>query len=125
LEREQAHESRWPHDTRTLAELNSRFIDAFRNGSWNLLEPILSARFSYLDGATGEVWDRERYIEDLEGNPVATIEIDQVVIHVDGDVGIVSARSFTRPGTYDRYVDTYERREGGWTCVHACVWPLR
>jgi hypothetical protein len=112
-------------DVEVLADLNLRFIAAFRHGSWKLLEPILSPHFSYLDGATGEVWDQRRYMEDLDGNPLPTIEIDQVVIHVDGAVGIVSARSFTRPGASNRYVDTYERREGGWACVHACVWPLR
>jgi hypothetical protein len=46
------------------------------------------------------------------------------VVHVDGDVAVVSARSSARPGRYSRYVDTYERRPEGWRCVHACVWPL-
>jgi hypothetical protein len=111
-------------DLATLTELNLRFVDAFRKGSWELLEPILSPSFSYLDGATGAVWDRERYIADVRiGQP--TIGIDQVTVHVDGDAAVVSARSFTRPGAFNRYVDTYERRANGWRCVHACVWPLR
>lgn len=108
-------------DIKALTELNLRFIDAFRQGSWELLEPILSPSFSYLDGATGEVWVQERYIESLRRNPEPTIEIDQVVVHVDGDVAVVSARTFIE--TFDRYVDTYERRENGWVCIHACVWP--
>jgi Domain of unknown function (DUF4440) len=111
-------------DTKVLTELNERFVDAFRKGSWVLLKPILSPGFSYLDGATGEVWDMDRYIADLDGNPLPTIGIDQVVVHVDGDTAVVSARSFTRPGKYNRYVDTYARRDDGWLCVHACVWPL-
>jgi len=65
-----------------------------------------------------------RYIADLEGKPIPTIDIDQVQIHIDGDVAVVSARSFARPGQFNRYVDTYERREAVWLCVHACVWPL-
>jgi Domain of unknown function (DUF4440) len=112
-------------DTEVLKELNEWFVDAFRRGSWELLEPILSPSFSYLDGATGEVWDQERYIEDLRRNPQPTIGIAQVVVHVDGDVAIVSARSSTAPTRSNRYIDTYERREDGWVCVHACVWPLR
>jgi hypothetical protein len=112
-------------DTKVLTDLNLQFVDAFRRGSWELLEPILSPSFSYLDGATGEVWDMDRYIADLRGNPVPTIGIDQVVVHIDGDVAVVSARSFARPGKFNRYVDTYARRANGWVCVHACVWPLQ
>jgi hypothetical protein len=112
-------------DIKVLTELNLQFIDAFRQGSCELLEPILSPSFSYLDGATGEVWDQERYIRDLRNNPLPTIRIDHVVVHVDGDVAVVSARSFTRPERFNRYIDTYERRENSWVCVHACVWPLQ
>ncbi len=111
-------------DRETLLELNDRFIDAFRNGSWEMLRPILSPSFSYLDGATGEVWEHERYVANLEGNPSPALAIDQVAVHVDGDTAIVSARTSRQPGRYARYVDTYERRNGGWLCVHACVWPL-
>jgi len=111
-------------DIEVLIQLNARFIEAFRQGSWSLLEPILSPGFVYLDGATGEVWSMERYIADLEGRPSPTIDIDQIQIHVAGDIAVVSSRSFTRPGRFSRYVDTYDRRDGGWLCVHACVWPL-
>jgi hypothetical protein len=34
------------NDTETLTELNRQFIEAFRQGSWDLLEPILSPGFS-------------------------------------------------------------------------------
>jgi hypothetical protein len=111
-------------DVKELTELNLHFIESCRQGSWEMLRPILSPSFSYLDGRTGEVWDRQRYIEDLEGGPAPSLDIDQVAIHVDGDTAVVSARSFSRPGRYSRYLDTYERREEGWRCVHACVWPL-
>jgi hypothetical protein len=111
-------------DIATLMGLNLRFIEAFRRGSWELLHPILSPSFSYLDGATGEVWTEERYIDDLRNNPLPSLGIDQVVIHVDGDVAVVSARSSTSPERRNRYVDTYMRGEDGWRCVHACVWPL-
>lgn len=111
-------------DAQELRRLNDRFIQAFREGSWAMLEPILSPSFSYLDGATGEVWEQERYIENLDGHPIPTLEIDQVSVHVDGDTAVVSARTSRQAGKYNRYVDTYERREGGWVCVHACVWPL-
>lgn len=112
-------------DTAVLTELNVRFIDAFRQGWWELLEPILSSSFVYLDGATGEVVDLERYRENLLSNPLPSLAVDQVVVHADGNTAVVSARTSTRPGRYSRYVDTYERREDGWICVHACVWPLR
>lgn len=107
-------------DEAALRELNEQFIEAFRQGSWELLQPVLSPSFSYLDGRTGEVWPEDRYIENLRSNPVPDLAIDQVVVHVDGDTAIVSART-SRPG---RYVDTYTRRDGQWKCVHACVWPL-
>jgi hypothetical protein len=32
--------------------------------------------------------------------------------------------SSTRPGRFNRYVDTHARRDGRWMCVHASVWPL-
>lgn len=111
-------------DVEVLTALNLRFIEAFRKGSWELLEPILSPGFAYLDGATGEVWDQDRYVADVRTG-LPTLDIDQVVVHVDGDTAVVSARSSTRPGRYNRYVDTYERRGGGWLCMHACVWPLQ
>jgi hypothetical protein len=111
-------------DSENLTELNLQFIDAFRQGSWELLEPILSPSFSYLDGATGEVWSHERYVENLRSNPAPSLAIDQVVVHVDGNTAVVSART-ARPGRSGRYVDTYARRDTGWVCVHACVWPLQ
>jgi hypothetical protein len=111
-------------DVSTLTELNARFIEAFRRGSWGLLEPILSPSFSYLDGASGEVWPHSRYVENLEAHPSPALEIDQLAVHVDGDTAVVSARSSRQPGRYSRYVDTYERRDGTWVCIHACVWPL-
>lgn len=111
-------------DTQQLTRLNEQFIDAFRQGSWELLEPILSPSFSYLDGATGEVWAHERYVANLRDHPAAELSFDQLSVHVDGSVAVVSARTSRRPGEYRRYVDTYERRDGSWLCVHACVWPL-
>src|ERR671919_742843 len=111
-------------DTEALTALNRRFIEAFRQGSWELLEPILSPDFSYLDGHTGEVWTHERYVEDLRAHPSSALAIDQVVVHIDGDTAVVSARTSREGGRHGRYVDTYARREGSWLCVHACVWPL-
>ena len=111
-------------DTNALTELNRQFIEAFRQGSWELLEPILSPSFAYLDGVSGEVWEQERYIENLRSNPCPSLSIDQLVVHADGNTAVVSARTSRQPGRYSRYADTYERRDGGWVCVHACVWRL-
>jgi hypothetical protein len=111
-------------DGQTLTELNARFIEAFRRGSWDLLAPILSPSFAYLDGATGEMWANDRYVANLRDNPAPSLAIDQVVVHVDGNTGVVSARTSRTPGRYSRYVDTYERRGDDWLCIHACVWPL-
>ena len=111
-------------DTAVLTELNTQFIDAFRKGSWELLAPILSPEFRYLDGATGAEWPHERYVENLRSNPAPALALDQIVVHVDGNTAVVSGRTRRRPGRYSRYVDTYERRDGSWVCVHACVWPL-
>lgn len=108
----------------TLTALNTQFIDAFRAGSWELLEPILSPRFQYLDGASGEVWPMAKYIDNLRGHPSPQLEIDEIVIHIDGDIAVVSARTTRGTGRYARYVDTYERRASGWACVHACLWPI-
>ncbi len=112
-------------DTQALTELNLQFIEAFRRGSWELLEPILSPSFRYLDGATGEVWPHERYVENLRSNPSPSLAIDQLAVHVDGNTAVVSARTSRQPGKHSRYVDTYERRGDGWLCVHACVWALQ
>jgi hypothetical protein len=112
-------------DIQALTKLNLQFIEAFRRGSWELLEPILSPSFSYLDGATGEVWSHERYVDNLRDNPAPALAIDQVAVHVDGDFAVVSARTSRQPGRYNRYVDTYKRRDETWLCIHACVWPLQ
>lgn len=111
-------------DIETLTKLNLQFIEAFRQGSWELLEPILSPSFSYLDGASGAVWSHEKYVHNLRSNPSPSLAIDEVVVHVDGNTAVVSARTSRQVGRYSRYVDTYERRGDGWLCVHACVWPL-
>jgi hypothetical protein len=107
-----------------LTRANLQFIEAFRVGSWALLEPLLSPSFRYLDGATGETWELARYIESLRANPLPRITIDQMVIHIDGDVAAVSARSSSQPGRHSRYLDSYHRSTDGWKCFHACVWPL-
>jgi Domain of unknown function (DUF4440) len=111
-------------DMQELQDLNEQFIEAFRQGSWDLLAPILTPSFSYLDGASGEVWDHQRYVDNLHSHPAPSLYLDQVVIHVDGDTAVVSGRTSREPGTYRRYLDTYERRPEGWRCMHACVWPL-
>ncbi len=111
-------------DTQALTAHNLRFIEAFRHGSWLMLQPILSQSFSYLDGDTGEVWDMKRYIKDLQENPAPSLAIDQVVIHVANHTALVSARTSSRPDRHNRYVDTYHREGGEWRCVHACVWSL-
>lgn len=107
-----------------LRALNERFVDAFRQGRFDLLRPILAPGFAYLDGATAEVWTMDRYVADLTEHPQPTIHFDQVAIHVDGDVAVVSARTSTRPGQANRYVDSYRFRDGNWLCYRACVWPL-
>jgi Domain of unknown function (DUF4440) len=112
-------------DIEALTELNVQFIDAFRHGSWETLQPILSPSFRYLDGGTGEPWSHARYVENLRANPAPSLAFDQVAIHVDGRTAVVSARTSRRPRRYSRYVDTYERRADGWVCVHAYVWPLQ
>jgi len=111
-------------DLAVLTEKNVQFIHAFRLGSWELLAPLLSPAFRYLDGATGQLWDIDTYIEDLRANPLPDITIDQLIVHIDGDVATVSARTSARPGQFNRYLDSYQRRDGDWTCYHACVWPL-
>jgi hypothetical protein len=112
-------------DVQVLAKLNDQFIEAFRQGCWEILKPILSPTFSYLDGATGEVWTHERYLHSLRSSPSPTLTIDELQIHVDGDTAVVSARTSRRPGRHSRYLDTYARRGGRWLCVHACVWSLQ
>ncbi len=111
---------------KALTELNLQFIDAWRKGAWELLDPILSPGFSYLDGVTGEVTDRAEYREAVLAGATPTIGIDQVAVHVDGEVAVVSARSFRGPDpqAFKRYADTYHLRDGAWTCVHACLWPV-
>jgi len=56
-------------DVELLTAANTQFIEAFRQGSWSLLQPLLSTSFRYLDGRTGEMWDLARYIENLSTNP--------------------------------------------------------
>lgn len=112
-------------DVKLLARLNLRFVAAWRQGSWLMLEPSLSPSFSYLDGDTGELWDLERYRRELTDNPAPALVVDQVVVLVDGDTSIVSARSRTRMGWANRYLGTYARRGERWLCVQLCSWSLR
>src|SRR5919198_5741333 len=107
-------------DMAQLAQLNEQFIEAFRQGSWELLEPILAPSFSYLDGDSGEVWEHGRYVDSLRSHPAPALALDQIVVHVDGDTAVVSGRTSRQPGSYRRYLDTYERTAEGWRCVHGC-----
>lgn len=114
------------NDIEELTRLNVQFIDAFRKGSWEVLEPILAPGFRYLSGSTGKVEELPEYVTDLQTNPSPGLEIDQVVIHVDGDSAVVSARCTSDKVRYSRYVDSYHRDPArGWICFHACVWPLK
>jgi hypothetical protein len=112
-------------DIEVLTQLNVQFIEAFRKGSWEILGQILTPTFQYLSGSTGEVQQLPEYIEDLQTNPSPDLQIDQVVIHLDGDAAVVSARCTSDGLRFSRYVDSYRRGEQGWTCFHACVWPLK
>lgn len=112
-------------DIEILTELNEQFIEAFRQGSWDILGKILTPGFQYLAGTTGKVEELPAYIEDLQTNPSPNLQIDQVVIHIDGDSAVVSARCFAEVGKYSRYVDSYHRVDGAWRCFHACVWGLK
>lgn len=110
-------------DTAELQQLNEQFIEACRQGSWELLRPILSGSFGYVDGDTGELWELDRYITDLREHPSPGLTIDQVVIRVVGDVACVTARSSRGAGKHNRYLDVYAREPDGWRCAHATVWP--
>jgi ketosteroid isomerase-like protein len=110
-------------DVRTLTEINTRFLGAWQVGSREQLGLVLDPDFVYFDGVTGETTDRDGYMARLTG-PVASLAFDQTLVHVFGDTAVVTART-TRDGTsYNRYVDTYRRAEGGWRCVHGCLWPV-
>ena len=110
-------------DDRRLTELNFQFIEAWRVGSVELLDEVLDAEFIYLNGATGETADRAAYVARLTG-PNPTIRVDDVRVHVFGDTAVATGRT-TRDGTaFMRYVDSWRRRDGRWTCVHGCNWPV-
>lgn len=110
-------------DERTLIELNTRFIDAFRVGSIEMLDSVLDDAFIYLDGATGRTADRATYRATLTG-PTPTLAVDDVRVHVFGDTAVATGRT-TRDGvSYKRYVDTWRRADGRWTCVHGGLWPV-
>jgi hypothetical protein len=111
-------------DVATLTELNRQVVEAFQRGSAEELRELFSPSFTYLDGATGEVWCANRFLQDVVDHPSPTVRFDQLVIHVDGNTAAVSARSLRLPNSSRRYLDTYERRNGGWECVHSCAWPL-
>ncbi len=113
-------------DIAALTECNEQFIEAWRRGSWEQLQTVLGADFGYLDGRTGEAWETGRYVAELRRSVDPTLTIDQLAIHVAGDTATVSARthSSTRPARANRYLDAYQRDDGRWRCVHACVWPL-
>lgn len=111
-------------DEKLLNELNDRFIAACRDGSWKDLQPVLSTKFRYVDGATGELWSMARYIDDLQENPSPKLRVDQVVVHVAGDTAGITARTSNGTGRHNRYLDVYSRELEGWHCVQASVWKV-
>jgi Domain of unknown function (DUF4440) len=112
------------NDLDQLTERNEQFVEACRKGSWAILQRIVAPTFSHLDGASGEVWEIDRYIRHLRHHPAPALRVDQLVIHIDGNTAAVSARSLRLPATTHRYLNTYVRRDGEWLCVHGCTWPV-
>lgn len=110
-------------DARTLTELNTRFIDAFRLGSIEMLDSVLDDGFVYLDGATGRIADRAAYRATLTG-PTPTLAVDDVRVHVFGDTAVVTGRTTRDGASFKRYVDTWRRTGDRWTCVHGGLWPV-
>ena len=100
---------------------SSRHSDRARGSSSSRSSPLRSAISTARPARCGRTSDMSR----ISGvTPLGGLSIDQVVVHVDGNTAVVSARSSRKAGSYSRYVDGYERRNGGWVCIHACVWPL-
>lgn len=74
---------------------------------------------------TGRISDVNVYAATVTGNRAPARSIDDVNVHVDGNTAVVSARThWGEPGTFRRYADTRERRDGRWVCSHASVWRL-
>jgi hypothetical protein len=112
-------------DTKSIIGLNNQFIEAFRHGSWDLLAPILSPSFVYLDGNTGDVTDRDTYAKTW-----TAIRFPSSSSTRSWCMSTVTRRSCppvrrSSPVVTSRYVDSYERRDSRWTCSHAYVWRLQ
>jgi hypothetical protein len=64
------------------------------------------APFVHLDGATGEGWTQEQYIEDLHTDPIPAIEIDQLAVYIDGDIVTAASRREARaPAAQPRRIE--------------------
>lgn len=110
-------------DERTLTDLNWQFIESWRIGDVEMLDGVLDEDFIYLDGVTGRTADRATYRAGLTG-PAETLAVDDVRVHLFGDTAVVTGRT-TRDGmAFKRYVDTWRRVDGRWTCVHGGLWPV-
>jgi hypothetical protein len=81
-------------DIETLTELNRRFIEAFRRVPGNTFSRSFRRR-SLTERSHGGGVDARAVPGDPQNNPQPALGIDQVVVHVDGDVGVVSNRAPT------------------------------
>ena len=70
-----------------------------------------------------------RFIEAFRVGSLEMLDevLDDGFIYLDGatgDTAVVTGRT-TRDGqSFSRYVDTWRRVNGRWTCVHGGLWPV-
>ena len=112
-------------DGATLAALNEHYIRAIREADVPWFDTHLAPEFVNAN-ADGSFSDRAAFLAVIaKGSAVSGLRVEDVVIQVVGDTGIVHARTaYTKPdgqpGT-GRYTDIWWRADGRWRCVSAHV----
>jgi ketosteroid isomerase-like protein len=111
----------------TLHELNAHYIRAFVESDTAWYEQNLTDDFVCIR-ADGRRIDKAEFLRlTAEGPGVSNVSVDDVDVHLLGDVALVhGVTSYTRDGSpmSRRYTDVWRLRDDRWLAVAAQITPI-
>lgn len=123
------NETTEPEDLAILAQLNRDYLHADQTNDVERFRELLAEDFiMQLEGVT---YQYDEYLEFIaEPRLFRDLSARDVRIRILGDVALIHARSTLttlNDGVAKEalYTDIYQKREGNWVCVAACVGPLK
>ncbi|MGI5254409.1 nuclear transport factor 2 family protein [Actinacidiphila glaucinigra] len=112
-------------DLRILEQLNNDYVHADQFNDVQRFSELLGEDF--VVQTPGITRDRAEFLEYIaKPRPFKDLAVHDVKIRILSDVALIHARAtytMLADGAAQEalYMDTYQKREGGWVCVSACA----